>query len=154
MTVRCRAVPADGSLRAAFHAPFLHRVGFTSRLVADLRVSSYLAFPSLPLRAVFFCCTFLEVASTGRYPALLLCGARTFLVSFPTQPFGCLLRRKCTTFFAFCQRMKAQGRLLCREPAFFLPFVQGLCLYKSKLFNFLLGVWLVCSKFSLCNTIV
>lgn len=69
--------------------------------------------------AVYFCCTFLEVASTGRYPALLLCGARTFLVSFPTQPFGCLLRRKCTTFFAFCQRMKAQGRLLCPEPAFF-----------------------------------
>ena len=69
--------------------------------------------------AVYFCCTFLEVASTGRYPALLLCGARTFLVSFPTQPFGCLLRRKCTTFFVFCQRMKAQGRLLCPEPAFF-----------------------------------
>ena len=69
--------------------------------------------------AVCFCCTFLEVASTGRYPALLLCGARTFLVSFPTQPFGCLLRRKCTTFFAFCQRMKAQGRLLCPEPTFF-----------------------------------
>lgn len=69
--------------------------------------------------AVYFCCTFLEVASTGRYPALLLCGARTFLVSFPTQPFGCLLRRKCTTFFVFCQRMKAQGRLLCPEPTFF-----------------------------------
>ena len=72
--------------------------------------------------AVYFCCTFLEVASTGRYPALLLCGARTFLVSFPTQPFGCLLRRKCTTFFVFCQRMKAQGRLLCPEPTFFAVY--------------------------------
>ena len=30
--------------------------------------------------AVIFCCTFLKVSLTGRYPALLLCGARTFLV--------------------------------------------------------------------------
>ena len=32
------------------------------------------------LTAVIFCCTFLKVALTGRYPASLLCGARTFLV--------------------------------------------------------------------------
>ena len=34
-------------------------------------VSSYLAFPPLPGKspAVSFCCTFLGVASTGRYPA-------------------------------------------------------------------------------------
>ena len=32
--------------------------------------------------AVYFCCTFLRVASTGCYPALLPCGARTFLM-FP-----------------------------------------------------------------------
>jgi len=33
-------------------------------------VSSYLAFPSLPQNAaVYFCCTFLKVAFTGRYPA-------------------------------------------------------------------------------------
>ena len=32
-------------------------------------VSSYLAFPSLPLKAaVYFCCTFPGVASGGRYP--------------------------------------------------------------------------------------
>ena len=103
--------------------------------------------------AVYFCCTFLEVASTGRYPALLLCGARTFLVSFPTQPFGCLLRRKCTTFFAFCQRMKAQGRLLCPEPAFF-AVCSRFTLVQKQTFQLLVGVWLVCSKFSLCNTIV
>ena len=33
-------------------------------------VSSYLAFPPLPVKlAVYFCCTFLRVSSTGRYPA-------------------------------------------------------------------------------------
>ena len=32
------------------------------------------------LTAVIFCCTFLKVTLTGRYPASLLCGARTFLV--------------------------------------------------------------------------
>ena len=31
-------------------------------------------------KAVIFCCTFLKVSFTGRYPALLLCGARTFLM--------------------------------------------------------------------------
>ena len=31
-------------------------------------------------KAVIFCCTFLKVSLTGRYPASLLCGARTFLV--------------------------------------------------------------------------
>ena len=30
--------------------------------------------------AVIFCCTFLKVSLTGRYPASLLYGARTFLV--------------------------------------------------------------------------
>lgn len=30
--------------------------------------------------AVIFCCTFLKVALTGRYPASLLYGAQTFLV--------------------------------------------------------------------------
>ena len=30
--------------------------------------------------AVIFCCTFLKVSLTGRYPALLLYGARTFLI--------------------------------------------------------------------------
>ena len=37
-----------------FAFPILHRVGFTSRIVAKLRVSSYLAFPSLPHTRRFF----------------------------------------------------------------------------------------------------
>ena len=68
-----------GGLRATFTPPFLHRVGFTPRLVTNLRVSSYLAFPSLPFQAVVFCCTFLEVTFTGSYPAPLPYDARTFL---------------------------------------------------------------------------
>ena len=40
-------------------------------LVTKTAVSSYLAFPPLPVKslAVYFCCTSLGVASTGRYPA-------------------------------------------------------------------------------------
>ena len=42
----------------------------TARPVTGAPVSSYLPFPSLQQkRAVCFCCTFLGVASTGRYPA-------------------------------------------------------------------------------------
>ena len=33
-------------------------------------------------KAVIFCCTFLKVSLTGRYPASLLYGARTFLVRY------------------------------------------------------------------------
>ena len=33
-------------------------------------------------KAVIFCCTFLKVSLTGRYPASLLYGARTFLVHY------------------------------------------------------------------------
>ena len=44
--------------------------GLQNGQVAMPLVSSYLAFPSLPeKRAVSFCCTFLEVAFTGCYPA-------------------------------------------------------------------------------------
>ena len=59
----------------------LLRVGFTgTRRVSAPPVGSYPAFPSLPHNAaVYFCCTFLKVAFTGRYPAPLSCGARTFL---------------------------------------------------------------------------
>ena len=32
--------------------------------------------------AGIFCCTFLEVTFTGRYPAPLPCGARTFLILY------------------------------------------------------------------------
>ena len=62
----------------------LLRVGFTgTRRVTVPPVGSYPTFPSLPRGrgAVYFCCTFLKVAFTGRYPAPLSCGARTFLTA-------------------------------------------------------------------------
>ena len=49
-------------------------------------VSSYLAFPPLPLAArtlsaaVYLCCTIPGVAPGGRYPLSLPCAARTFLM--------------------------------------------------------------------------
>ena len=39
----------------------------------------------IPDGAVYFCCTFPEVAFGGRYPLFLPCGARTFLMK---APFG------------------------------------------------------------------
>ncbi len=59
------------SSRMVFYSVLL-RVGFTGTLpVTRQAVSSYLAFAPLPpiWAAVYFCCTFLGVASTGRYPA-------------------------------------------------------------------------------------
>ena len=49
----------------------LLRMRFTCALsVTRQAVSSYLAFPPLPVKpAVYFCCTGLRVAPTGRYPA-------------------------------------------------------------------------------------
>ena len=37
---------------------------YMARIVTNPSVSSCLAFPPLPSRAVYFCCTFLEVAFT------------------------------------------------------------------------------------------
>ena len=42
--------------------------------------------------AVYFCCTFLEVASTGSYPAPLPCGARTFLAHGLSAPVSATIR--------------------------------------------------------------
>ena len=79
-------------------------------------MSSYLAFPPLPrlwmpfghpqsnharpldgavsmicVMAVYFCCTFPEVAFGGRYPLSLPCGARTFLMAgLSPPPCDCL----------------------------------------------------------------
>ena len=39
---------------------------YTASRVTEGAVSSYLAFSSLPFRAVIFCCTFLKVTFTGR----------------------------------------------------------------------------------------
>ena len=58
--------------RIAFFSVLL-RMEFTcARSVTRTAVVSYTAFPPLPLpreEAVYFCCTGLGVASTGRYPA-------------------------------------------------------------------------------------
>ena len=65
----------------------LLRVGFTgTRTVTCPPVGSYPTFPSLLRKsgAVYFCCAFLNVAITGRYPAPLSCGARTFLTKYLT----------------------------------------------------------------------
>lgn len=57
-------------------------MGFAlTKYVTIFAVSSYLTFSPLPFKtAVIFCCTFLKVTLTGRYPASLLYGAQTFLV--------------------------------------------------------------------------
>ena len=54
-------------------------------------VSSYLAFPPLPLyarrkTAVYLCCTIPKVTLGGRYPLSLPCAARTFLIPEGTRP--------------------------------------------------------------------
>ena len=61
------------------------------------RVSSYLAFPSLPGDpAVYFCCTFPGVASAGRYPA----PCRTVLgLSSPESGAVVCLTRKLDLYF-------------------------------------------------------
>ena len=45
------------------------RWGLHSHHVTMMLVSSYLAVPSLPLLAVYFCCTFLKITLTRRYLA-------------------------------------------------------------------------------------
>ena len=63
-----RHMPNEQPMR---HMPNLAPDGVcTARPVTEASVSSYLPFPSLQDKpAVCFCCTFLGVASTGRYPA-------------------------------------------------------------------------------------
>ena len=56
--------------------------------------------------AVIFCCTFLKVSLTGRYPASLLCGARTFLVRYLSVLLYATIRFTSlyfTWFLLFCQ---------------------------------------------------
>ncbi len=65
-------LPEAGGPRHCFCSVLL-RMGFTCALsVTRKAVVSYTALPPLPWQkapAVYFCCTFLGVASTGRYPA-------------------------------------------------------------------------------------
>lgn len=54
--------------------------GLHGNSVAIIPVRSYRTFPQSPeKRAFILCCTILEIAFTGRQPAPLLFGARTFL---------------------------------------------------------------------------
>ena len=81
--------------RIAFCSALL-RVGFTSAPSVTRRaVVSYTTFPSLPMQAlaVYFCCTSLGVASTGRYPAP--CPMKPGLSS----PFGATI---CATHKRYC----------------------------------------------------
>ena len=64
-------LPKAGGPRQRFCSVLL-RMGFTyAPSVTREAVVSYTALPPLPgiYRAVYFCCTILGVASTGRYPA-------------------------------------------------------------------------------------
>lgn len=93
-----------------FMLPILHRVGFTSRIVAKLRVSSYLAFPSLPRRVRRGGLFLLHFS--GGCPRLMLsvilpCDARTFLALLPfgvtARDRPARLRVKYTMFCGICQ---------------------------------------------------
>ena len=123
-----------GDLRATLASPFLHRVGFTPRLVANLRVSSYLAFPSLPLRAVVFCCTVLEVTFTGSYPAPLPYDARTFL-NISCDRLANSLTQYSIDFWIFQVKNAVNLNLLRRFSLFcklFSILTSLLCIYPPK----------------------
>ena len=72
-----------GSLRATFYTPVLASGGV---YIAHCRQIAGELLPRLSIltafAAVSFCCTVLEVAFTGSYPAPLPCDARTFLKYF------------------------------------------------------------------------
>ena len=105
----------------------LLRVGFTgTRRVSAPPVGSYPAFPSLPHNAaVYFCCTFLKVAFTGRYPAPLSCGARTFL-TIPYELRGHLAYSIVSFFHSSLQSILAQfshSIIPLPEANFFIVFI-------------------------------
>ena len=99
-------LPKAGGPRQRFCSVLL-RMGFTYALsVTRETVVSYTALPPLPgiYRAVYFCCTILRVASTGRYPAS--CPVKPGLSSsaifrFPQPRLSVLLNtvKNCTMIF-------------------------------------------------------
>ena len=99
--------------RIAFFSALLQMEFTCARPVTRPAVVSYTAFPPLPAKpAVYFCCTGLGVASTGRYPAS--CPVKPGLSS--SEPFRLSSRdylvclRKCysSMVFSVC---KAQNHL-------------------------------------------
>ena len=127
--------------RAGIWSQFLHRVGFTCtrchQNVCGLlpRISTLTTCV-----AVYFCCTFLKVAFTGRYPALLLCGARTFLVrKFPRNRLAVFYVTYCITNHIFCQSKTAVRHVFGKTMQFLIFFAQ--CRYQSSHFAWLCSVF-------------
>ena len=119
--------------RAGIWSQFLHRVGFTCtrchQNVCGLlpRISTLTTCV-----AVYFCCTFLKVAFTGRYPALLLCGARTFLVrKFPRNRLAVFYPFIVWYFATFVNQkhsldcLSAKTRCFLQKSAIFLQVMQS-----------------------------
>ena len=102
-------LPKAGGPRQRFCSVLL-RMGFTyAPSVTREAVVSYTALPPLPgiYRAVYFCCTILRVASTGRYPAS--CPVKPGLSSpARMQPRSSVLL---IIFSCFCFRLLS-GKLL------------------------------------------
>ena len=65
------SLPARCCSRWGLHCLICHHI--SGRLLPCLFTLTF-------CKAVIFCCTFLKVTLTGRYPASLLYGAQTFLV--------------------------------------------------------------------------
>ena len=88
--------------------------GLHGRTVACPPGSSYLAFPPLPnYSAVSLCCTSLGVASTRRYLASLLYGARTFLVITRLSdllPVYLTLKKESTQLSLLYDKRKVSGK--------------------------------------------
>ena len=106
-----RDVPGDTTGRRIVSCFVLLRMGFTQPPhVTAGAVVSYTAIPPLPqihLRRFLFCCTFLRVASTGRYPAS--CPMKPGLSS----PFGATIRAA-QTHVAFYHGFRLITRADCR----------------------------------------
>ena len=83
---------------------------YTAFSVTRQAVVSYTAFSPLPLRAVIFCCTFLGVTSTGRYPAS--CPMKPGLSSPAQRAAAIICSAQSSVYYAmFC--MKIQAKVLC-----------------------------------------
>ena len=124
--------------RADIWSQFLHRVGFTCtrchQNVCGLlpRISTLTTCV-----AVYFCCTFLKVAFTGRYPALLLCGARTFLVRSSHATVWLSFTVLLYDIFAFVSIKKSGVGNLCTKLVIFRHAPIKIVLSKQKISAFI-----------------
>ena len=123
-----RDVPGDTTGRRIVSCFVLLRMGFTQPPHVTVgAVVSYTAIPPLPqtsLRRFLFCCTFLRVASTGRYPAS--CPMKPGLSSpVLLQPRSFILL---TQFYILTYKL----RFIKSTHPFFLPVIMLYFLLKSK----------------------